>query len=358
MNDATTTEAKMTVGLDVSDRSIQLCALSSDGDVTEESRLVCSKPALRSRFEGTSPVRIVLEAGTHSPWISRLLTDLGHEVIVANPRKLRLIYQNDSKSDKVDAAYLAKLGRLDPELLSPLVHRDAACQADIAVIRSRDAAVKARTALVNHVRGSVKSFGARIPKCDAKCFARKAADRIPEELAAALSPVLEVIADLTERIAAYDRDIEKLCEKYFFETKAMRQVDRVGPVTSLAFVLTIGDPSRFEKARSVGSYLGLRPRQSQSGNVSPEMHITKAGDAMLRRLLVGCAQQILGPKGADCDLRRWGLAIAAKGGKTAKKRAVVAVARKLSVLLLRLWVTGEVYEPLRNSSRSTRTLAA
>jgi transposase len=131
----------------------------------------------------------------------------------------------------------------------------------------------------------------------------------------------------------------------------LSQVNGVGPITALCYVLTIEDPKRIQRSRNVGAYLGLRPRQRQSGQRDPELRITKAGDRNLRRLLVQCAQYILGPFGEDSDLRRWGLALASRGAATAKKKAVIAVARKLSVLLHRLWSTGEVYEPLRNAER-------
>ncbi len=183
MNDATTRETRMTIGLDLGDRYIQMCVLSGEGEVIEESRLACRPAALLGRFCGLAPARLVLEAGTHSPWVSRLLTEIGHEVLVANPRKLRLIYENDSKSDRVDAEYLARVGRLDPVLLSPLVHRDASAQSDLAIIRSRDALVKARTALINHVRGSVKAVGERLPSCSTNAFPRAVASGLPEDRA-------------------------------------------------------------------------------------------------------------------------------------------------------------------------------
>ena len=115
----------------------------------------------------------------------------------------------------------------------------------------------------------------------------------------------------------------------------------------MAFVLAVGDPWRFEKSRTVGSYFGLRPRQRQSGARDPQMHVTKAGDRYVRRVLLQCAHYILGPFGGDCDLRRWGLKLIERGGgTTSRKKAVVAVARKLAVLMHRLWITGEIYDPL------------
>jgi transposase len=350
MRDATTTkEAQVTVGLDLGDRHTQVCVLDEAGEVVEEARLATKPQALRRRFCGADPLRMVLEAGTHSPWVSRLLAELGHVVIGANPRKLRLIYQNDSKSDRVDAEYLARVGRLDPALLSPLTHRGADTQADLALLRSRNALVRARTRLISHARGTTKSLGARLPACSSAAFACKVEPCVPAELTTALAPVLAVIAQLSDEIRALDECIDEMARQRYPETALLTQVPGVGTLTATVYVLTLEDPQRFPRSRSVGSYLGLRPRQRDSGSLQPQLRITKAGDEHLRWLLVGAAHYILGPFGPDTDLRRWGLGLAAQGGRNGKKRAAVAVARKLSVLLLRLWVTGEVYEPLRNA---------
>jgi transposase len=201
------------------------------------------------------------------------------------------------------------------------------------------------------VRGAVKSFGARLPKCPARSFHKNVAEHIPEALLPALEPVLEQIASLTERIREYDRRLVAISLEHYPETALLRQVDGIGPLTALAFVLTLEDPHRFEKSRSVGAYLGLVPATSQSGDSDPQKRISKEGDEMLRKLLVGSAHYVLGPFGKDSDLRRHGEKIASRGGKNAKKRAAVAVARKLSVLLHRLWVTAEVYDPLHNANR-------
>jgi transposase len=296
-------------------------------------------------------MRIAIETGTHSPWVSRLLEECGHEALVANARKLRLIYANRRKTDEIDAENLARLARLDPKLLYPVRHRGEQSQAHMALIRSRQALVDCRTQLVNHVRGAVKSFGHRLPKCPARSFHKRTAEHIPEALLPALEPLLEQIASLTERIRAYNRRLEAISEEHYPETALLRQVEGIGPLTALAFVLTLEDPYRFEKSRSVGAYLGLVPATDQSGDSDPQKRISKEGDEMLRKLLVGSAHYVLGPFGSDSDLRRHGEKIASRGGKNAKKRAAVAVARKLSVLLHRLWVTAEVYDPLHNAHR-------
>jgi transposase len=172
-------------------------------------------------------------------------------------------------------------------------------------------------------------------------------EHIPQDLRAALEPLLASIASMTETIRGYERRIEELGQTEYPVTNRLRQVEGVGPITALTYVLTIDSPERFRRSRMVGAFLGLRPRRDQSGGSDPQLHITKAGDKTLRRLLVGSAHYILGPFGSDCALRRFGLALASRGGKNAKKRAVVAVARKLAVLLHRLWLTGEEYDPMR-----------
>ena len=280
------------------------------------------------------------------------MEECGHEVLVANARKLRLIYASKQKSDEVDAENLARLARVDPRLLYPLKHRGEDAQAHMAIIRSRQALVDCRTQLVNHVRGAVKSFGARLPKCPARSFHKRASEHIPQALWPALGPILEQIASLTQRIRDYERELETISKEHYPETELLRQVEGVGTLTALTFVLTLEDPYRFEKSRSVGAYLGLVPARDRSGDRDPQKHISKEGDEMLRKLLVGSAHYILGPFGSDSDLRRHGQKIASRGAKNAKKRAAVAVARKLAVLLHSLWMSGEIYEPLRNAYRS------
>ena len=358
MSDATKGALPMIAGLDLGDRQSHLCLLDVEsGEVLEESRIPTSSKAFRLRFDSQQPLKITLEAGTHSPWVSRLLEECGHEVLVANPRKLRLIYGGKHKTDRLDAEKLARMARLDPKLLYPLKHRGEDSQAHLALIRSREALVGSRTQLVNHVRGVVKSFGARLPKCSTASFPNKVAGQIPESLKEALEPVLETISLLTQQIKDYDRRLEQLAQEHYPETALLRQVQGVGTLTALAFVLTLEDPSRFEKSRAVGAHLGLVPGTDSSGEHDTEKRISKEGDGLMRRLLVSSAHYILGPFADDSDLRRHGEKIAGRGGKNAKKRAVVAVARKLSVLLHHLWDTGELYEPLYNARRAGKEAA-
>jgi transposase len=350
--DVSREQLKMTAGLDLGDKYSYLCLIDRhSGEVIEEGRLRTTPGALRRRFASERPLRIAIETGTHSPWVSRLLEECGHEVLVANARRLRLIYSNKRKTDEIDAENLARLARLDPKLLYPVRHRGEQSQAHMALIRSRQALVDCRTQLVNHLRGAVKSFGHRLPKCPARSFHKRVQEHIPEALLPALEPLLEQIASLTERIRDYDRRLVAISLEHYPESALLRQVEGIGPLTALTFVLTLEDPYRFEKSRSVGAYLGLVPATDRSGDSDPQKRISKEGDEMLRKLLVGSAHYVLGPFGSDSDLRRHGQKIASRGGKNSKKRAAVAVARKLSVLLHRLWVTAEVYDPLHNAHR-------
>jgi transposase len=216
-------------------------------------------------------------------------------------------------------------------------------------MNARDLLVRTRVKLINAVRGMVKSSGGRLPTSSTEAFIAKAAPYIPDVLRPALAPLVENIARLTEQVREFDKHIEQLARTCYPETARLRQVSGVGPITALKFVLTIGNPRRFQKSRDVGPYLGLVPSRHQSGAIDKQMRISKAGNRQLRVLLVQCAHRILTRSSPDSDLKRWGTRILAHGGKSARKRAVTAVARKLAVLLHRLWVSGDTYRPLFNA---------
>jgi transposase len=350
-------EHQRTIGLDLGDRTSHYCVLNEAGGVIWESKLPTTPKGIEEVFRGIPRSRIALETGTHSPWVSRELTQLGHEVIVAHARNVRLIGESSRKDDQLDARTLARLARIDPELLGPVRHRSAKAQLHLTVIRARATLVGARTAMVNAARGLTKSYGTRLPKCGSEQMNREIAKGLNQELREALDPLLAEIESLNERIAEYDRRIEELAKEVYPETALLRQVKGVGTLIALTYILTLDDPHRFRHSRDAGCFVGLRPGRRNSGMSEPQMHISREGDRYLRTLLVQGAHYILGPFGQDSDLRRWGLKLAERGGKNAKKRAVVAVARKLAVLLHKLWVSGEVYEPLRNSQKAMRAVA-
>ena len=333
------------IGIDLGDKFHIAVVFDNEGNELSTTRVTNTKVSISKFFQSYPDATVAMEAGTHSPWISRMLMEMGLTVYIGNPRKLKLIWDSTDKSDARDARILGMVCRIEPRLLHPLKHRSSQAQADLGSIKSRDILVKSRTQLINHVRGLVKANGDRLPKCSSESFAKKCEPLIPSELRGSLEPVFKIIFDLTEQIKELDRKIEQVSKERYPETQYLSQIPGVGPITSLCFVLTIEDPASFAKSRQVGPFLGLTPRQDQSGDTDKQLPITKAGNSYLRQLLVGSAQYIMGPFGPESNLRQHGLSIAARGGKNAKKRAVVAVARKLAVLLHRLWVTGDTYQP-------------
>src|SRR6202521_5452618 len=348
---------KLTIGLDLGDRWSFYCVLDEAGEVLLEQKVATTPEAMKQTLESIPRSLIALETGTHSPWVSRLLTELGHQVLVAHAQKVQLISKSNRKDDRHDARTLARLARIDPELLGPVRHRSAKAQIHLTVIRARAELVSARTALVNAARGLVKSYGERLPKCGTEQVSRELAAELSAELREVLAPLLREVESLNERIKEYDERMEKIAQEVYPQVSWLKQVKGVGTQMALTYVLTIEDPYRFEKSREVGCFLGLKPGRRNSGNSEPQKKISKEGDRYLRTMMVQGAHYILGPLGEDSVLHRWGLKLAERGGKNAKKRAVVAVARKLAVLLHRLWVGGEVYEPLRNSQKEMRAVA-
>lgn len=297
--------------------------------------------AFSARYAGAT---FVMETGTHSPWVSRLLSSLGHPVIVANARKLRAISQSQTKSDREDAQMLARLGRADPKLLKPVRHRSEETQRALVRLKVREALVRSRVNLINSVRFLLKSLGVLVSSSiKAMAFTRKVRAQLAAPDVALVAPLLTAVDALNAEIKQLDTELETLARETYPVTERLRQIPGVGPLTALCFVLTLESPDRFADARAAGPYLGLVPERDQSGLTDKQLGITKAGHVQLRCLLVNCAHYILGPFGPPCALRTAGERIAARGGKSAKKRAVIAVARKLAVTLLALWKTGAEY---------------
>jgi transposase len=345
-------EKHITIGMDLGDKNHVVAVLDADGQELLCTKLANTKVSIKRFFRQYAGARVAIEAGTHSPWISRLLEDLDCRVYVGNPYKLRVIWDSTDKSDERDARMLAMVCRLEPKMLWPVKHRGARAHNDLEVIKARNILVQSRTKLINHVRSAIKGTGERLPKCSTDSFGNRVVNLLPKSLLPALQPLVDTIADITSRIRKLDKQIEGLILDRYPEAQLLRQVQGVGPVTALGFILTIEDPGRFAKSRMVGPYLGLTPRRDQSGDTDKQLPITKAGNVYLRKLLVGCAHYIIGPFGPDSDLRRHGMMIASRGGKNARKRAAVAVARKLSVLLHRLWFSGETYVPFYVSAKA------
>ena len=221
-------EQKLTIGVDLGDRSSAYCILNEAGNIVFEHKLATTPEAMKQVFGSMPRCRIAMETGTHSPWVSRLLTELGHEVIVAHAQKVRLITKSRRKDDRLDARTLARLMRIDPELLSPVKHRSAQAQLHLTEIRARAVLVSARTALVNAARGLVKSYGERLRKCGTEQFRRETTSGLSAGLREALEPLLQEVESLNERIQEYDRRIEHMSKKTYPETALLKQIKGVG----------------------------------------------------------------------------------------------------------------------------------
>src|SRR5271154_4758594 len=295
-------EQKLTIGMDLGDRWSFYCVLDEAGKIILEQKLPTTPEAMKQTFSRMPQSRIALETGTHSPWASRLLTELGHEVIVAHAQKVQLITKSNRKDDRHDARTLARLARIDPELLGPVRHRSVQAQIHLTVIRARAELVSVRTALVNAARGLAKSYGQRLRKCGTQQVSRELGAGLPAELREVLEPLLKEIESLNQRVKEYDERMEKIAKEIYPEVSLLKQVKGVGTQIALTYVLTLEDPQRFPKSRDVCCFLGLRPGRRDSGESQPQMHISKEGDPDLRNMLVQGAHYILGPFGEDSDL--------------------------------------------------------
>jgi transposase len=291
-----------------------------------------------------------MEAGCHSPWISRYLEQLRCEVIVSNPRKVRAIYEHERKSDRRDALMLARSARMEPALLYPVRHGSEEAQQDLLRIKLRDSLVRARVGVINAIRFTLKSLGYTVPASSSERFHKVIKAALPAALSEVIAPSVQVLEELSLRIKTIEREIGALARSKYPQTAWLEQIPGVGPITALYFVLKIENPRRFARVRDVGAFVGLCPRRDQNGENDPQLRISKRGDAYLRRLLVSAAHYILGPFAPASALRQYGLTLAAEGTARARKRAVVAVARKLAVLLLSLWQNERSYVPFPQMS--------
>jgi transposase len=336
-----------TIGLDLSDKSIEVCVINAAGEVVRRVTIVNHRKELISLSKDYAGALMVMEAGTHSAWISRQMKKLGHKVYVGNPRKLRLIYDSDNKTDERDAEMLARLGRFDPKMLYPISHNSEECQRALAKMKCRDSLVSNRTSMINTVRGLLKSFGVVLSSSwSAESFSRKTREHLESTDLNLVEQLLNSIEALSMQIKALDKEVDRMIEEEYPQARRLLEVPGVGPLTALAFILILESPDRFKCGRDVGPFLGLTPKRDQSGDRDKQLRISKAGNKMLRRYLVNCAQYILGYYGPPSALRASGERISHGGGKIAKKKAVTAVARKLATLLMVLWKNPELeYEP-------------
>jgi transposase len=332
-----------TVGIDLGDRKHEICVVDREAEIVETRKIESTREALKKLAKDYPRARVVIECGTQSPWISRYLSQVGMEVIVANARKVRAIWDQDFKSDSRDAEMLARLGRLDPKLLRPIQHGSEQGQKELLSMKMRDTLVRRRLDVINAIRGTLKSLGYRVSNPSSARFHKIVLEEVPAEQHPVIAPLVKVLETITEQVKGYDRMIAHAAQAHP-SARHLQQIVGIGPLTALYFVHKIEDPERFARGRDIGPYLGLSPKRDQSGDLDKQLRITKAGDSYLRRLLVNASQYILGPFGKECALREFGLRLCERGGSRAKKKAVVAVARKLAVLMITLWKSREDFE--------------
>ena len=329
-------------GIDLHQKHSEICGMDGEGRVKYQERVVTTEAGLRRVFGRRKSSRVVIESGCQTAWAARLLQSMGHEVVVVNPRRVRLIAESTLKTDRIDAEILAWLGRQDEALLRPVYQRSEGARDLRTRLRVRTSLVRARTALINSVRGTLRSQGYRMSSCLAARFAARFWElKLESQLRQMLDPLVETIAELSLRIERLEADLVEESEADELLLR-LQEVPGVGPIVCLAFVGWVDRPERFPQSRDVGACLGLRPQVRESGESQWHGAITREGDAEMRRLLVQAAHAALNCR-RDSALKRWAEQLAQRIGK---RKAVVALARKLAVLLHRLWVTGRSYQPL------------
>ena len=342
-----TKDSDIRVAIDLSDRQSRWEARDlSTGEV--RTGVVQMTPAgLERCFAAAEHCTVVMEAGTHSHWLCAQLRKMGHRAEVLPADGLREgSGKKRRRNDAKDAASLLEHAvDIERPRVKKLWQRPDEYQRDLALMRMRNAMVEARAGLVSTVRGTVKQFGERVSKCDVEYFAGRARGELSAGMLALVEPVLGQIEELNKVVAQYDEQVRAYLARRP-EAARLLAVPGVGDVTVGAFLAYVGEASRFAHSRDVAAYIGLVPDQDQSGEHDPQLRITKSGDRMVRRNFLECARGIMGPFGKDSALRRWALALAGDGrNKIRNNKAAVALARKLAVLLHRLWVSGQAYDP-------------
>ncbi len=335
-------------GIDLHQDKSEICIIDENGDLILQATIATTRKSLEAFFSGRPGMRVIMEAGGSSPWVSRVIEELEHEVFVCHPRKIRLIAESTIKNDRVDAEVLARLARIDIEFLGRVTHRSEEAQLLRSNLTARTALVKARTKWISTVRGILRAFGFKVGKGRAGTFHRRCAKLdIPDALRETIQPLLKQIESVTEEIEGLEERLERIAET-MPEVDHLRQIPGVGLLVALYFVLTIDDPDRFRRSRDVAGFFGLRPSVRESADMKHYGRITKQGDPEMRRLLVQAAHTMIRSKKRS-HLRDWALKLVERRGKG---KATVALARKLAVLMHHLWVTGEVFRPFPENAKA------
>jgi len=331
-------------GMDLHQWHTDVCVLGDDGVVQERARFLTNRERLERFFRGRKPMRVVMEAGGSSPWVARLVESCGHEVLVCNPRNVRVIAESTLKTDERDAETLARLARLDEGVLGSVRPRSEEAQQLRNELKVRGALVETRTKLINTTRGILRAMGYVVHGGSSRKFTGRVRQmELPDELARTVMPLLSQIDSVSEEIGRCEEKLQERV-KEMPEVRLLEEIPGVGPIVALYFVASVDDPDRYLSPRNVASFFGLRPVMRSSGKRSYYGRITRHGDPEMRRLLIQAAHALM-RSNTRCRLQDWARDLEARKGKA---KAMVALARKLAVLMVRLWRAGEVFEPYPN----------
>ena len=333
-----------TIGLDLGNTFTKAVGLDARGNVVLREDLHNDAETLKAFFEAHPGATVGMETGTHCRWIAALAASCGCDAVIGNARKLRLISESSRKNDWNDAESIARLCRFDRKLFHPVTLRDGEHHRLYQLLRQRDALVSMRTALVNQLRGFAKAGGTMLPRRDARSFL-SLRDSMPPEFLRDFKPLLKALEDLARRIAAAEAILGQFVRRHFRKMdERLQTVPGVGPVASAAFIALVPDPGRFKSAREAGPYFGLVPKQDQSGDGHRPCRITHEGSPFMRKTLVNAANALLKKSARDTALKRFGERLSRRGqGKVARRKAKVALARKLAVTMLAMMRRGEDY---------------
>lgn len=321
------------VGLDVSCKTVFVCMINEKGEMVREIELVTDPDAIHSFLLGTGfqIEKIGLESGSMTHWLTKGLRSYGYEVHPMESRKMAAILATIvNKTDKNDARGIAEALRAGH--YKQCVHRSDSSMNLRTVLNSRDLLVKQRTQLTNSIRGFIRTYGIRLPKGRGKDFHERVLEAIEgqaEEILFSIEILLKTYLSLEEQISKFDIWLKRYSSQSK-QVSLLKSVDGVGDITALAYITEVDDPNRFSNSRDVAAYIGLTPNQYSSGETQKQGRISKQGSSYLRFLLIEAATVLLTRCKQWSPIKSWGLKLMKKKGK---KKAIVAVARKLAVTM-------------------------
>lgn len=337
----------ITIGMDLGDKKHAIVGLDAKANIVLRRWLPNDQDSLRTFFERNKGAEIGMETGTHCRWISVLATECGCKAYIGNAHKLRSIFGNTHKNDMRDAEEIANLLHENKRHFHPVMLRDQEHQDLVQLVKMREVAMTDRTRSINAIRGMAKANGARIADCDADSFHRQlklVLMTLPDNLIRLFRPQIELLKAINATIKAYGKLIDRYRKQHFKEECALLEtIPGIGPINSTSFVAFAGDVKRFRHACDVGPYFGLTAGRDQSSDKDEPKKITKEGNKFVRHLLVNAANNIMKASAANTELKQFALRVWGERGKIAKRKAKVALARKLAVTMAAMLRNGTAY---------------